>query len=675
MGDFFHSHKYMPPKRETAVTKHSKKSTPKQVTKQISEEDIPDDMLCNVCYDAKFAYKCPSCGVKVCFKCLGRYISELSNITPHCVQCQTALPFDVIFSALGCKGFEVYHTRSGLLRFELETQQIPDCLECCRICRKIEELEKSKKEIASNPITDGLLHIYRTSKGPLLASNAPGSVTVTDKQINDIIAFINVTFQNSIENINNAIMLEGVADMIYDFKFTAGSVTISQLNRITDVVYNLARDYSKVDLNDLNELYTYHGESVESIIRKFTLRDNNKKPDKAERISYVFRCSNENCKGFVDTSYTCQLCQQHYCEKCFKPIKEDVEHTCDVNDIATAEDLKTNTKPCPNCAAPVFKVSGCSQMFCINCRVGFDWYSGKIIKGNFHNPDRLRWIQEHGNVTIDVGECHDNDVYRIAFNRFESRFRNIHLLFRLYQYRHITAMINANNNKLRAFESEKYAQRCRFVLNKITQDEYIEWCTKWEFTRHKVEMITGIYNEFTETARDLLYSCYIKRMKLIDELSNELPDDDYISQLPSLLDVHLIDAEGSGLVDTFERIRKMKHDNERTKLINEWFEMLFESASLEAEAKQARQGFICSHERKGGKVVLIQSKHCEPIFDIIEHGFSNFVDELNLFNELTNHVDEQLTQYKRVFKVPRITRPINEGDKRAANAITYSIVA
>lgn len=653
------------------IMKHDKKST----LKQVEEEETPDDMLCNVCYDAKFAYRCPSCGAKVCFKCLEHYISEFSNITPHCVQCQTALPFDVIYSALGRKGFELYHTKSGILRFELETQQIPDCLECCRICRKIEEFEKSGKEIPTNPITDRLLQIYRIPKLILQPSNVPGLMTVTDKQINDIITFINVTFQNSLENINNVVMLGGVADMLYDFKFVAGSVTISQLDRITDVVNNLARDHLKVDLNDLNELYEYRGESVESIMRRFALRASNKKLGKAERINYVFRCSNEDCKGFVDTSYTCQLCQQHYCEKCFKPIKEDAEHTCEANDIATADDLKANTKPCPNCAAPVFKVSGCSQMFCINCRVGFDWNTGRIIKGNFHNPDRLRWIQEHGNVTIDVGECHDNDVYRAAFNRLESRCENIHLLFRLHQFHHISAMINVNDRKLRAFEAEKYAQRCRFVLNKITQDEYIEWCTKWEFTRHKVEMITGIYSEFTETARDLLFSCYMKRVKLIDALRAELPDDNYILQVPSLLDVCFNNAEDTSLLDMFERIRKMKHDDERAKLINEWFGLLFESANWGAEAKQAQQGFICSHKRKGGRVVLTQAKRCELMFDIIERGHSNFVNELNLFNELTNHIDEQLTQYKRVFKVPRITRPINEGDKRAADATVYSIVA
>ena len=44
-----------------------------------------------------------------------------------------------------------------------------------------------------------------------------------------------------------------------------------------------------------------------------------------------------------------------------------------------------DSKPCPNCYIPIFKLSGCNQMFCTNCHVVFDWISLKIDKGPVHN--------------------------------------------------------------------------------------------------------------------------------------------------------------------------------------------------------------------------------------------------------------------------------------------------
>ena len=62
------------------------------------------------------------------------------------------------------------------------------------------------------------------------------------------------------------------------------------------------------------------------------------------------------------------------------------DHVCKKEDLETAQLLAKNTKPCPKCSMGIFKISGCSQMYCISCHTAFCWNTGKIINKNIHNP-------------------------------------------------------------------------------------------------------------------------------------------------------------------------------------------------------------------------------------------------------------------------------------------------
>lgn len=54
-----------------------------------------------------------------------------------------------------------------------------------------------------------------------------------------------------------------------------------------------------------------------------------------------------------------------------------VNHVCKKEDIETAKLLKENTKPCPSCNMGVYKIEGCSQMFCTSCKTAFGWTTGR----------------------------------------------------------------------------------------------------------------------------------------------------------------------------------------------------------------------------------------------------------------------------------------------------------
>jgi hypothetical protein len=131
----------------------------------------------------------------------------------------------------------------------------------------------------------------------------------------------------------------------------------------------------------------------------------NKKED-IEKKQFIKPCPVENCRGFLSSAYKCGLCSTFVCSKCFeiKGKTKDVEHTCDENMLKNAEAIKNETKGCPQCGVPIYKISGCDQMWCTICNIAFSWKSGRIEKGVVHNPHYYQWLQTQGTQVRNPGD-------------------------------------------------------------------------------------------------------------------------------------------------------------------------------------------------------------------------------------------------------------------------------
>lgn len=122
------------------------------------------------------------------------------------------------------------------------------------------------------------------------------------------------------------------------------------------------------------------------------------KPDE-EKKKFIRRCTRDNCQGFLSTAWKCGICEYYSCSKCFltKTKKQDDPHECRKEDIETAEMIKKDSKPCPNCGEFIMKASGCDQMFCISCQTPWSWTSGKVVtSGAIHNPHYYEWMKRNG---------------------------------------------------------------------------------------------------------------------------------------------------------------------------------------------------------------------------------------------------------------------------------------
>ena len=161
----------------------------------------------------------------------------------------------------------------------------------------------------------------------------------------------------------------------------------------------------------------------------------------SSRRHFVRACPIETCRGFLSTQWKCGLCGVHTCSSCHVPktADKDAEHTCNPDDVATAELLAKDTRPCPKCGTGIFKIDGCDQMWCIECHSAFSWITGRLEVGHVHNPHFFEYQRRIGANTRNILDMPCN-----ALN--PDRYHGI-----IY---HLTGnMFNRNTKKARAVKN------------------------------------------------------------------------------------------------------------------------------------------------------------------------------------------------------------------------------
>ena len=132
-------------------------------------------------------------------------------------------------------------------------------------------------------------------------------------------------------------------------------------------------------------------------IRHNLLQPENNETNTTTRRQFVRKCPAADCKGFLSTQWKCGLCESNVCKDCNEILTcPKDEHTCDENAKATVAMLAKDTKPCPSCGTMIFRISGCSQMWCPDCHTTFCWNTGRIETGLTHNPHYYEWLRQNG---------------------------------------------------------------------------------------------------------------------------------------------------------------------------------------------------------------------------------------------------------------------------------------
>lgn len=214
----------------------------------------------------------------------------------------------------------------------------------------------------------------------------------------------------------------------------------------------------------------------------------------------IQRCPRSECRGFLHDDHTCGVCNVNFCEKCHEP--NDSEHVCDSNTVKTISLLKRDTKPCPSCNTPIYRIEGCAQMWCTQCHTAFDWRTGHIETGRIHNPHYFEFkkrSREHGDIPCGGRPTHYEllevgapDTILSISSKLIEMDRDL-----IYKY----GFLYGDNLHLRV----------NYMLNKITDDEFKMLIQKRDKHNSKVRDIQDIYRMYIDTVGDILRQYMLDR--------------------------------------------------------------------------------------------------------------------------------------------------------------------
>jgi hypothetical protein len=257
-------------------------------------------------------------------------------------------------------------------------------------------------------------------------------------------------------------------------------------------------------------------------------------------------CPVPGCNGFaLANTRACGTCGIKICKQCHATETEG--HACDPADVETARMVQRETKPCPRCSVPIFRSSGCYQMFCTQCQCVFDWGDGKEIRnGTIHNPHYFEWLERTGGrgrrLPAECGGGGFGGVYNIlrevkftnhvtdeAYRSVSTRVRDaIHVREVAVPRLHTPDIVRDNT-----------VLRLKFLDNDITEKEFKStlqrnekrWSKEWEL-RQILEMyaeaVAAIVNnigEFDENRDQATISVHdvtaaIEELDALDEYTN-----------------------------------------------------------------------------------------------------------------------------------------------------------
>jgi hypothetical protein len=140
-------------------------------------------------------------------------------------------------------------------------------------------------------------------------------------------------------------------------------------------------------------------------IRDGNVDGSSKEEMEQKKRSFHRACPVADCTGFLSSQWKCGVCETWTCKDCMEVIGKDkeAEHVCNPDVLASAQLLKKETKPCPSCSAAIYKISGCDQMWCTQCKVAFSWKTGLKVHGTIHNPHFYEWRRKNGGAVQNPG--------------------------------------------------------------------------------------------------------------------------------------------------------------------------------------------------------------------------------------------------------------------------------
>ncbi len=265
-----------------------------------------------------------------------------------------------------------------------------------------------------------------------------------------------------------------------------------------------------------------------------------------QRPKFTAPCPSETCRGFLGEDMKCGVCSLTACNACGMVLADG--HECVQENVESFALVKKSTRPCPKCAIPTSRISGCSQMWCVECHTPWDWNTGQIVKGVIHNPHYFQFLRERnstGEIPRQPGDapCGGNNVNfpsghaiavkirremealgKHADDSPEYRAKNTLGATVLDLQRRLTHVYAVELPPLRTqrFNRRDNADlRLKYLLNEIDEAEFKSRLQRREKRRDKQLAVRDIYQMVCDTGCDRLRA-YLQGVLPLETLHGEL---------------------------------------------------------------------------------------------------------------------------------------------------------
>ncbi len=290
-----------------------------------------------------------------------------------------------------------------------------------------------------------------------------------------------------------------------------------------EVIENRKKEIECIDLNfnkhQLESILHYANRMTDKTTREFFQINSEKQINEINiklnnfsfgkknknKIEFIGKCINNECNGLISKiEKKCTICNILYCIKCLEQT-DDKNHECDEDTLASINFLKKDSKNCPSCFTKIFKISGCDQMFCTNCKTGFEWKTLKIITGNFHNPHYLEYLRNHNQRINTTCQLELNNLVLTQLIQIEKKNRGkktsiANICRNLMHIREIDIRRNDNLDDFN-FNLENRIHYIKKNLDETKFKQKIEINNK---KKQKKEDLNNIYNLMITLATDII---------------------------------------------------------------------------------------------------------------------------------------------------------------------------
>lgn len=262
-----------------------------------------------------------------------------------------------------------------------------------------------------------------------------------------------------------------------------------------------------------------------NLIQDYELLIRGGEREKTDRKTFIRKCPNADCRGFLSTQWKCNLCERKTCKECNESMPDLDDHKCDPNNVETAKLLAKDSKPCPKCGEMIFKIDGCAQIWCTQCRTAFNWNTGKIETGVVHNPHYFEWLKSMGR---DVSDNPERDMHIRCGREIDHFF--VRDLTRNVSRRNVSndLAVNMCRNLIhfRAVELPRYQTdrfndnqdlRVLYLRNRITEETFRTTLQKREKARQKKEDYYRLFAMMIQCVTEIMFRYYDQVLKARDE--------------------------------------------------------------------------------------------------------------------------------------------------------------